>query len=175
MCNFLSGITKQNGDMIINPFIDSHDELEQIYNLKDGERQYYVKWELTPSNTIFDIKDYKFRIDEDREPDWLDIDFKERIEKQAREYLSRLYKKDLKDIILLNEVAILENCTVKWTKFSLIKAMKDSQVNKMWGNSQVNEMWENSQVNKMWENSQVNEMWGNSQANVNNSKNKLPK
>ena len=164
MCQFLSGFGTKTGDIICNPIIDSHSELEYYYHIHDNYIQHSFKWEYTPKadKTIFDVTEYEFKIDENREPDWLTPELKSTIEKKAHQKLLSIFHKDEKDLRLLNEVAILDNCEVGTIKNTVIKAMRNSTISKMRENSIVSQMWGDSIVSQMWENSSVSEMWENS-------------
>ena len=146
MCQFLSGFGLKDGSIICNPLIDSHSELEYYYRINDNYIQHSFKWEYTPNKTIFDVCDYSFRVDEERKPEWLTPELEETIEKKAHQKLLSIYHKDEKDLRLLNEVAILDNCEVGMIRDTVIKAMRNSTVNKMYGNSTVDKMYGNSTV-----------------------------
>ena len=162
MCDFLSGITKRNGETFIHPFINSHSDLEIYYKLNDkGIKQYYVKWEFT-SETLWDINSYELKIDEDREPEWCSSDFKEKIREKARDFLRCRIHIDKQIPLIVGELAILKDCTVARVQQSAI-IMYNSEAT-LYGNSEAT-LYGNSEAT-LWANSRAT-LWGNSRATLN--------
>ena len=87
MCEFKSAIVvkdeqeKSGFRLLMSPFTESHSELEQLFNLKDGARLNYAKVEFSPKDfsTAHQLETYKLEIDEDRTPDWFDKEIKDRV------------------------------------------------------------------------------------------------
>lgn len=78
MCNFKSGIVVQDLNekggfrLLMSPWTESHSELEQLHKLRDAERLNYAKVEFSPEDlsTADRLDTYKFKIDEERKPEW---------------------------------------------------------------------------------------------------------
>ena len=173
MCKFLSAIVLKNGDLICDPFIDSHEVLIENYNLRDNNTNNFIRIEYSPNNNdYFDLTKYKLHIDEISIPNWFTNDLNDIITNRLNNILNKIIIKESQDI-LENRVAILcdgvtvdvvNNCKIiiMYGNSRIKKLMGDSYVNKMFNNSQIDEMYNYSQVNEMYDNSQVNEMYDNS-------------
>lgn len=79
MCKFLSAIVLKNGDLICDPFIDSHEDLIDRYNLRDNNTNNFIRIEHTPDDDFYysDLTEYKLHIDENTTPDWFTDDLKD--------------------------------------------------------------------------------------------------
>ena len=167
MCNFKSAIVTRNGKLLHNAFLDSHEDIVDLFNLHDNGMDNFVKVEFIPHGKFWEIDNYKFKIneyDEYKVPSW----WTKELEEKTIQNLTKIIKNMIfsgKRKILVGGKYILYNAEINKIANCVIQTMDNSQVNEMWGNSQVNEMWGNSQVNEMWGNSQVNEMLDNSQVN----------
>jgi hypothetical protein len=203
MCRFYSAIVLENGDLLHNVNLQSHEDIIRLFNINDTQTNCYkfVRVEFTPndSSDLPDIEKYKLNVDERSTPKWFE---------KHREYITTRLKEIVNKRIILSDQKILtgglyvvKDCIIDklicaqviYLQGQVNSMRGNSQVNEMWGNSQVNsmrgnsqvnsmqensqvnEMQENSQVNTMRGNSQVNEMWGNSQVRTNNSNKPLPK
>ena len=173
MCNFKSAVVTRNGKFLHNAFLDSHEDIVDLFNLHDNGIDNFVRVEFIPRGKFWEIDNYKFRIDENEVPSWWAKELEEKTVQNLRKIIKNMIISGERKILVggkyilynakINKIA---NCVIQTMDNSQVNKMwSNSQVNKMWGNSQVNKMWGNSQVNEMWSNSQVNEMWGNSQVN----------
>ena len=193
MCKFYSAIVMKNGDILHDVHLTSHEDIIDLYKLKDDSmRDNFVRVEYTPENSsdLPDITKYQLNVDESSTPDWFEK-HREYVESRLRDIVSkRIITADQK--LLTGGLYVVKDCQIDKIKCAVVVYMQNSrvnvmrensqvnemrgnsQVNEMRGNSQVNVMWENSQVNVMWENSQVNEMRQNSRVTRNNSKNPTP-
>ena len=93
MCQFKSAIVikdkqeKYGFRLLMSPVTESHSDLEQLLNLKDGARLNYAKIEFTPKDfsTAHRVETYKLYIDEARTPDWFNDEIKTKvIEKMSK-------------------------------------------------------------------------------------------
>ena len=173
MCKFFSAIIMRDGTMICDPeHTDSHEDLIDANNLHDGGTALYqerfARIEFTPPEDhakIEDLTAWKFRVDEDAKPSWLD-------EKDARERcearVSRMFFRGEAKILLGGCWILVGNSKVVKICGSKIKIMYGtssvgtmcgtSSVGTMWGTSSVGEMRETSSVGTMRETSSVGTM-----------------
>ena len=175
MCNFLSAIVSRNGEIYCNPLVDSHEDLIDLYHIKDTLMRNIVRVEFRPETAcdLIDVSKYVLIVDEKETPEWFE-EHRERVLLHLTSIINNLIiKKDR--TILVGGVYILLNCKIQKVQHCRILAMENSVVNvmrensvvkEMWGNSVVNEMGGNSVVNVMGENSVVKEMRENSVVNV---------
>ena len=72
MCNFLSGIVMRNGDLLWNPYTDSHEDLIALNNLRDTREGAFVRVEFSPPSTedLAKPATYKLKVDQDTRPAW---------------------------------------------------------------------------------------------------------
>ena len=95
MCNFLSALVMRDGSLKMHPMIDSHSELVEYFKLPDAKPfiQHFAKVELTPdytsNDTVLDVSTWKFRLDEESEPQWW-ADVSERVERDLRARAERM-------------------------------------------------------------------------------------
>ena len=102
MCQFKSAIVvkderEKNGfRLLMSPATESHSELEQHFNLKDGARLNYAKVEFTPKDfsTAHRVETYKLYIDEARTPDWFDEEIKTKVIEKMISYVKTLIVND---------------------------------------------------------------------------------
>jgi len=168
MCQFLSAVVSKNGEVYCNPFIDSHEEIMQYFNLRDDTSQFInniVRVEFTPKDDdYFDVENYQLRVGENSIPDWW-AEQEISVRQHLIDRIKRMVVDKAENKVLCGGVYFVRDSKILWTKQVRMLTKKNSTVNEMWGNSTVNKMWGNSTVNKMRENSTVNEMRGNSTVN----------
>ena len=185
MCKFYSAIVMKNGDLKYSPFTTSHEDIVDLFNLKDNGKEAFVRVEFSPKNEddLHLIDKYELELDGTECPEWYNQDLKDKTFGKLKSIVKRFILVKDKRKLLLGGIYILYDCEIEIMKNAIVYNMKSSQVNSMRENSQVNymrensqvnymrensqvdEMRDNSQVNYMWENSQVNYMWDNSQVN----------
>lgn len=88
MCNFKSGLIFKNRVVLAPMYNDSHSVLLRSLNIEDNHlnaSKMFVRAELLPKNenTMSDISEWKFKVDQDIVPDWFEED-KERYEEEFR-------------------------------------------------------------------------------------------
>ena len=71
MCNFLSALVLQNGDVLHHPMLDSHSDLVTYFKLPDANAHIrrFAKVELVPVDWM-DASTWTFRLDENTAPAW---------------------------------------------------------------------------------------------------------
>jgi hypothetical protein len=80
MCNAVSGITKSDGTIYMpdaKTWDHSHTSIAKLHGVPDGLMgDKYARWELTPKDGNYqsDQKDWVFRLDEKRVPEWWNDD-----------------------------------------------------------------------------------------------------
>jgi hypothetical protein len=187
MCKFFSAIVTKNGDLYYNKFTHSHEDLIDLFNLREGlKADNFIRIEYYPENNdLSDLLSYQLHVDEQSIPEWFNDDLKEQIVNKLNFVLEKMIISNEEKKILIGDCYILKDSTIKKIQNCIIFQMRgNSQVGVLRGNSQVGELrensqvgvlrensqvgvlWGNSQVGELWENSQVGELWGNSQVGV---------
>jgi hypothetical protein len=163
MCQFMSGIAYQNGDIITSEYTDSHEHLLADLGLSDGvsfHDRNWVRVEYTGEN-LADIDTYALKIDEHGAPEWCDADWKQKIAADMKARVKRMILLTGERPILLGGTWILGgDVKIKNLVNARVILMRDtSQVGMMWDTSWVGVMRDTSQVGMMWDTSQVGMMW----------------
>lgn len=102
MCNFKSGIILK-GKVVLAPiYNDSHSALLKKLNIEDNSfnaTKVFVRAELLPprGNVMTDIKDWRFKVDQDLVPDWFELD-REKYEEEFRQSVTDFVKKNFVEI-----------------------------------------------------------------------------
>jgi len=98
MCKYFSCLVNKTGRVVGDGSIDSHEELYQIYKIKDDRPKELLLWakiEILPQDgDIFnhDIKNWDLTIDEERKPDWFGV----KHEKACFDRLKKSFEVDVK-------------------------------------------------------------------------------
>jgi hypothetical protein len=146
----------RNGDILHNPWTDSHEDLIRLFKLRDNRMDNFARVEFKPDdpNELATPEKYKLHIDEQRCPDWFDEDMKVKVSEKMRGWIkSRIIDGDAD--IICGGVFIL-------AKGARITTVKNARIVVMLGSSNVGEMWESSNVGEMRGSSNVGAMRGSS-------------
>ena len=159
MCQFLSCIVLRNGDLLWDPYTDSHEELIGAYDLDDSKEpsiNRFVRVEYKPGDfkDYDNPKEYILKVDESQTPSWFE-EVKEAVEGKLQAIIKRIILKDVNKKCLLSGVYILTGKTE-------IKYLVNTRIFMMSGTSKVGVMRGTSKVGEMWETSKVGVMWGTS-------------
>ena len=93
MCQFLSAIVLQSGEVLTHPMLDSHADIIKRYNINDTDhRQRFAKVELIPDDWM-NVDTWTFKLDEDTKPDWWD-DIAVKVESTLRTRSSNMILRD---------------------------------------------------------------------------------
>ena len=156
----------KNGDVLHNQWVDSHEELVTLNNLRDNGRESFVRIEYIPKERkLYDIDNYELVVDERETPEWFE-QYRDKVERKMRLIIKNMIVSKDTELIVGRRVIVKPGVNIQTIKSCVIEALENSRVNKMLGDSRVNMMWENSKVNKMLENSRVNKMLGDSKVNM---------
>lgn len=159
MSDFFFILIKQNGDVILDVFANSHIDLIDKYITEyDNYNKSYFKAMYSPiQNSRLDVLDnYKLIISETFIPDWFTDEFKKSVVTKLNKIISNMIIKSNRKI-LLNEGAILTNkANIDQVKHSIIFAMYDnSYINVLDNNSEVYLMTDDTTINKMNDSSKI--------------------
>ena len=77
MCKAFSGIIKDNGEVLWEFGMDSHEDIIQKWGLKDdGREKTFARFEIAPANgSYLEPDEWKFRVDENSRPKWLNAGY----------------------------------------------------------------------------------------------------
>lgn len=98
MCHFKSAIVlkdeKEKGGfrLLLSPWTESHSELCTSFKLNDTNKLYFARVEFSPPSmeTAHLIDGYKLKIDEERTPEWMDDEIREKVGDKLRAYVSAM-------------------------------------------------------------------------------------
>lgn len=125
MCKFKSGIVlrdeweKGGFKLLMSPFTESHSELIDLFNLKDGARLNFARIEFSPDD-LSDahlVEKYKLTIDEERTPDWFDVEMKEKVSEKMSFYIKSIILKKDCTVLFGQQVIIPKDIKVKELNF----------------------------------------------------------
>jgi hypothetical protein len=143
MCNFLSGITLQNGDVIISKNTDSHHEILSEFKISDKEiPPNFCAWEFTPPfeneryNYAVDIKKWSFNVDDQfPKPEWWDKGIEkltiDECKKRVNDFLIKTYTDKIESgrwIILGGTVKSILGGTVKSIEGGTVESIEGGTV-----------------------------------------------
>jgi len=83
VCNFLSALAFQNGDVFTNDYTDSHDHLLILAGVTEQTGRECCRVEFSPNGDIDNPATYRLIVDEQREPEWF-ANVRERVENKLR-------------------------------------------------------------------------------------------
>ena len=143
MCNFKSAWVKRNGDIIMSPYIDSHEMLNRAYSItKDdiaGRLQNAIRIEFFPTKDILDVDSYKLNVDEKEIPDWFDS--------AMRFDITERMKEKIKAMIILDDVGcIIEG---QWI------IAGNAKVNLICGSAQIGSVYGSAQIGLVCDSAQI--------------------
>jgi len=177
MCKFMSAIVlRPNGpvEVLRNAWTDSHDDLVELFNLRDNNREAFARVEFCPKkpDTMDQPDTYVLTIDEQRCPEWFDDDLKAKVSNRMRGWVKAMIVSGDVSMLCGGAYILAKGAKVKGVKSALIHVMmpgsnvgemrESSKVGEMLGSSKVGVMWESSKVGVMLGSSKVGEMLGSS-------------
>ena len=153
MCEFKSAIVTATGDLLHNPFTDSHEDLVRLFKLNDtatvrGEPR-FCRVEFKPENRdgLADVDKYVLRVDEERKPEWFDEKMEKSTVAKLRLIIAGMIISGEVDILIGGAYILAKGAKVGTVKNALIHVMMpQSKVGEMWGSSNVGEMRDSSNV-----------------------------
>ena len=155
-------VLRPNGpvEVLRNAWTDSHDDLVELFNLRDNNREAFARVEFCPKkpDTMDQPDTYVLTIDEQRCPEWFDDDLKAKVSNRMRGWV--------KAMIVSGDVSMLCGGAYILAKGAKVKGVKSALIHVMMPGSNVGEMWESSKVGVMRESSNVGVMWGSSKVGV---------
>ena len=163
MCKFMSAIVlRPNGpvEVLRNAWTDSHDDLVELFNLRDNNREAFARVEFCPKkpDTMDQPDTYVLTIDEQRCPEWFDDDLKAKVSNRMRGWV--------KAMIVSGDVSMLCGGAYILAKGAKVECVKSALIHVMMPGSNVGVMWESSNVGSMRESSNVGVMLGSSKVGV---------
>jgi hypothetical protein len=165
----MSAIVLRNGDVLRNPWTDSHEDLVRLFKLVDKKEGAFARVEFRPAE-VTDLATpgkYTLRIDEERMSPWFDADMQERVANQMRGWVKTMIIDGDVDLICGGAFILAAKAKVSTVKNCLIHVMLgSSSVGEMLGSSSVGEMRGSSSVGEMWGSSSVGVMWESSSVGV---------
>ena len=180
ICNFLSVLILQNGDVLHHPLLDSHADLVRYFKLPDTNAHisHFAKAELTPADWL-DPSTWTWRIDDEVRPIWLN-DVEAQAEAKARAIAGRMILKNGEHDLIIEGCWIIGGtakvCDVRsgWIRrvqdFAQVRDVRDSaqvrdvmdsaQVTNVGGSAQVTNVRGSAQVTNVGGSAQVRDVWG---------------
>jgi hypothetical protein len=160
MCQFLSAIVTRQGNVYCNPLTDSHEDLIEIFGIKDTKpMQNFVRVEFTPETTtdMVNVEKYKLRVDEPSTPNWFDNELREKTIDRLKAILNKMIiTEDRK--ILIGDAFIIDHAKIDSLRFGRVVAQYGGTVNKVLDGGTVNKVLDGGTVNKVLDGGTVNEV-----------------
>jgi hypothetical protein len=152
MCNFLSGATLENGDVIISKNTDSHHEILKEFGVRDTELPpAFCAWEFTPpiKNERYDYAaptdQWMFNIDKNfPTPEWWDAGIEKLTIDECKNKVNEfVVKSDVLEITCGRWIVIAGNiCSVR-------------------GNATIQDVWDNATILNVRDNATIQDVWDN--------------
>ena len=154
MCNFLSGIVLKNGDLLWNPYTDSHEDLVVINNLRDKRGDEFARVEFSPPDlSQMDKPDtYKLKLDQERTPDWWTAKLAEKISDNMRGIVRRM--------IISGDATMLCGGAYILTSGAKISTIKHARLLVIMGSAKVDYISGSAQVTNIYGSAQVDYISG---------------
>ena len=131
MCKFKSAIVLRNGDILHNPYTDSHEDLIRLRKLDDSSQfiNRFVRVEFSPpdNSTLTDVSTYVLKVDEYSTPDWFN-DIWDGVIERLRDIVRQMIVDHDEDVIIGRAVILgkinvnkLINCLVVNAGYAMIQ------------------------------------------------------
>ena len=132
----------KNGDILRNPWTDSHEDLVRLYKLRDTKVGNFARVEFTPKEqTDLDKPNkYVLRVDESVCPEWFTEAKQDKVADKLRAVV--------KSMIISGDADLLCGGVYILAGKAKVATLQACKVIVMMGNSNVGEMWESSKVEK---------------------------
>lgn len=140
MCNFLSALVLQNGDIVCQPeYTDSHEDLVVWAELRDQGRGEFVRVELSPPDidSYFDVDKYVFKLDEEPRPDWFDEALEARTIESLKDRIHRMILDGAKKRLLLGGCWMIRNSEIGEIKAGRVLICTSATVDSIYGSARV--------------------------------------
>lgn len=169
MCNFLSALVTRQGELLCNPFLNSHEDLIDYFKVNDKTlSENFVRIEYRPRFSLkkqegenalnyFDIDKYVLKVDETNIPEWF-LEYKPRIIEELQQKLSNMIIDEVVDKPLCNGVYMVRNSHISWIRYAKIITLEDSKVDSLGLNSIVERMSGHSKICRISDNGAVGVM-----------------
>ena len=163
MCDFLSAIVLESGDVLCDPeHTDSHEDLIESYGLKDNLiNNFHTTFSriefLPPKEHIENLSKWELKVDGKNKPDWLNMGtLREKLEALVSAHIIS----DERKILLGGWWILTGNAKINIVKNANIKIMSDSSsIVEMYGASQVEKMLGASYIRSMHDSSCIGAMF----------------
>jgi len=141
MCQFKSGIVLKDGKekggfrLIMSPWTESHSELITMFKLNDGKILHFARVEFSPPNldTAHQVETYKFKIDEDRKPEWFDNKMKNSVIEKMTAYIKSIIVSGDVQLLIGGQFVIAPSAKIECAHTMVINAMCGGTVNDIRG------------------------------------------
>ena len=166
MCNFLSGIVLKNGDLLWNPYTDSHEDLVVINNLRDKRGDEFARVEFSPPDlSQMDKPDtYKLKLDQERTPDWWTAKLAEKISDNMRGIVRRMIISGDATMLCGGAYILTSGAKISTIKHArLLVIMGSAQVDYISGSAQVTNISGSAKVGNISGSAQVTNIYGSAQ------------
>jgi hypothetical protein len=173
MCNFKSAIVMKNGDLLHNPWTDSHEDLVQLFKLNDtatpaGEARFCrVGFKPESASTAGDVDTYKLWVEETIKPEWFgDAQEKSTIEK-LRLIVSGMIITGAEGLLCGGAYILAKGAKIDCVKNARILFMCDSsRIEVLRDSSSVGELRDSSRVGTLYDSSSIGVLRGSSRVEV---------
>jgi len=137
MCNFLSAVVSRTGAIYCNPLMDSHEDIIEYFNLRDGGMGHIVRVEFSPEKRedLIDSTKYLLKVDEQETPEWFE-EHRENVLSHLLQIIKNITITEDRKILLGGAFVIGNNvkvgkligCDIKYAGSSTIKYAGSSTI-----------------------------------------------
>jgi len=157
MCKFYSAIVMENGDLLHNENLMSHEDIIDFFNINDFgiNCDKFVRIEFAPDADVNypNIEKYYLRVDEDSTPEWFEK-YKDYVTERLKDFVSkRIITSNQK--ILTGGLYVVKDCIIDKLKEANIIYLQGT-VQKVLGGGTVQEVWDGGTVQKVMDGGTVN-------------------
>jgi hypothetical protein len=166
MCKFYSAIVMENGDVLHDEHVLSHEDLIALFNINDTQTNcdkfVRVEYTVEDENDYADIEKYKLNVDEQTTPKWFE---------KHREFVTEKLKGIVKTRIILTDrklliggLFVVKDCKITTIKdCHVISICGSAQVESIYGSAQVKNIYDSAQVKYIYDSAQVESIYGSAQ------------
>ena len=163
MCEFLSALLLESGELLTHPMLDSHSDLVHYFKIRDDDlRQRFAKIELTPGNNWLDPDTWAWRLDEPTRPDWLTEDAEAGAARRLRDRARRMILSGGEHTLIVDGCWIVGgSALVRDVRAGRILRVQDSAtVRDVWGSATVQDVRGSATVQDVRGSATVQDVWG---------------
>ena len=119
----------------MSPWTESHSELVQLFNIREGARLNFARVEFTPKTLeeAYLPETYTLQIDEERKPEWFTDEMKVKVSDKMRAYIKSIVVSGDVSLLVGGQFVIAPSAKIECAHTMLINVMCGGTVNDIRG------------------------------------------